>query len=121
MQSPMAFHPFVDEAMALNHLTNLTIDPPPQATMQAEADSRRLNDLKNALTIRDKARLMAVSGSKEACAWLRAIPLPAAGLAIPPLSSLSACGVGSESQLFLLALLWLVPAQLLSTIMGTTC
>ena len=79
--------PFIGEMSTINHLTNLSLTPPPtgtQASMQAEADARRFDHLMADSNIRDKARLIAISNSKETNAWLKAVPLPSVGLAMPP-------------------------------------
>ena len=56
-----------------------------QTVMQSTIDDRIYSDLHSQYSIRDRARLLAVSDTSGfAYAWLRALPSPKLGLALPP-------------------------------------
>ena len=51
--------------------------------MQAELDFRGFTSVMSFSSLHDRACLVAISGSKEANAWLKAVPLPSVSLSFP--------------------------------------
>ena len=54
-----------------------------QSSLQALVDQMSYDDLLSKCNTRDKARLLAISSAIETSGWLRAVPIPSLGLAMP--------------------------------------